>query len=345
MIRTHELLAFWRGFFGVSWPGQEMCVALAEKFLERVEVCDPKGLVALDGRPVMFLGNHQVYLESLLFNLAVSPLTRRPATTLAKSGHRDRWLGRFVELVFRYPGLPAYQPIEYFDRENADQAIGDTVRRLERIMAGGTSLMIHVEGTRRRSARRGRVIVLSPLWVGLAMSHDWPIVPVRFVGGLPAEDNGIKYDVPVDFGRQIVRVGRPIQKAELLALPAQERVPHIRAAINALQDCATERPGPADPEFGSAVSEWVARTGADPVAACIIEALRRSSQPLGPGCRVLVEAAARIRASRPARLALPPGPEGEWVARAAEFLFGRRQVDFATPVPVTPIVASGGGGR
>jgi 1-acyl-sn-glycerol-3-phosphate acyltransferase len=322
VIHTQALLSFWRDYFGLTWPGGEMCIALAEKFLDRVEVCDPKGFVALDGRPVLYLANHQVYLESLLFSVVVTPLTRVPPTTLAKMAHRDRWLGRFVDLVFSYPGLPQHQPIEYFDRENADQAIGQTLTRLDEIMKQGNSLMIHVEGTRRRSARRGRVIMLSPLWVGLAMAHDWPIVPVRFVGGLPFEDAGVKHDVPVGFGQQIIRIGRPITTAELLEIPVAERVPHVRAAINGLQDCATETPGAPDPDFATAVASWVERTGADPVAACILEALRRSSQNLGAGSRALLEAAARIASGRPAGLDARPGPQGEWLQRAAAFFFG-----------------------
>lgn len=323
MIQTNELLAFWRGYFDFSWPGQEMCVALAEKFMDRVEICDPKGVVALMGQPVLFLANHQVYLESLLFNLTVSPLTRRPTITLAKLAHRERWLGRFVDLVTSYPGLPTYKPIEYFDRENAETAIGETVARIDALMKGGSSLLIHVEGTRRRSARRGRVIMLSPLWVGLAMAHEWPIVPVRFVGGLPVEDEGFKHDLPVGFGRQIIRVGRPISTQELLGMPAQDRVPFVRASLNALQDCVTEMPGAPDPGFANEVLELVLRTGTDPVAATILEALRRTSQSLSAECRQLVEAADRVRAGRPAGLRYPNTPEGAWLSRVADFFLGK----------------------
>jgi 1-acyl-sn-glycerol-3-phosphate acyltransferase len=292
-----DRLGYWRRHFGLEWPGQEICAALAAKYLERVEVVDPKSLVALAGKPMLFLANHQCFVESLLFSYAVPPLCGRPVVALAKMAHRDGWLGRFVDLVFGYPGVPEHHAVEYIDRDDPD--VGTTVARLEAQVRGGHSLLIHVEGTRRRSARRGRVLAVSPLWIGLAMAHDWPIVPVRFVGGLPIEDLGYKLDAPYRHGRQIIRLGRPISCDELLRQPVDGRVSYVRAAINALQDCRTEEPGAPDHDFGIAVDRWTALTGAEPMAAVLLEGLRRWWS--GGGCR------ARSR-SRPATSPTPATP-------------------------------------
>ena len=329
-----DRLGYWRRHFGLEWPGQEICAALAAKYLERVEVDDPKSLVALAGKPMLFLANHQCFVESLLFSYAVPPLCGRPVVALAKMAHRDGWLGRFVDLVFGYPGVPEHHAVEYIDRDDPD--VGTTVARLEAQVRGGHSLLIHVEGTRRRSARRGRVLAVSPLWIGLAMAHDWPIVPVRFVGGLPIEDLGYKLDAPYRHGRQIIRLGRPISCDELLRQPVDGRVSYVRAAINALQDCRTEEPGAPDHDFGIAVDRWTAHTGAEPMAAVLLEGLRRwverrrvpSTLEESPGdftdaCDALV-AAADLHREAAAVLRVPPGPEGAWLARMAAFLFGPR---------------------
>jgi 1-acyl-sn-glycerol-3-phosphate acyltransferase len=322
-----DRLAYWRRFFELEWPGQELVAAVADKFLDRVEVVDPSALVALAGRPMLFLANHQCYLESLVFSYAVPPLCGVPATVLAKSAHRGRWLGRLVELVFGWPGLRPHHAVEYIDRDDPG-APAELLARLSAVLRRG-SLLVHVEGTRRRSAQRGRVLAVSPLWAELALATGAPVVPVRFVGGLPIDDGGAKLDAPVGMGKQMVRLGRPITSDELASVAAEERAGHLRAAINALQDCRTETPGAPDERFAAAAEEWSARTGAEPMAAVLLEALIRRVER-GPGrdpgdrCAALVAVARLHREGRTAVLRVSDDDEGRWLAGLAAFLFGPR---------------------
>jgi len=71
------------------------------------------------------------------------------------------------------------------------------------------SLMVHVEGTRAFTCRHA-VGKMSSAFVDLALKLGAPIVPVRFVGGLPVQPLQKGLEFPVDFGRQDYWIGRPI---------------------------------------------------------------------------------------------------------------------------------------
>jgi 1-acyl-sn-glycerol-3-phosphate acyltransferase len=322
-MKFAESVTFWKRLLGKdaeAWPGVHIFQALAEKFLSGVDIADPLAFAGIHGAPVLYLANHQVYLESMLFNMALAPLQGRPAVGLAKIEHRDRWLGRFIDLLFGYPGLHSPVAIEYFDRESPDATVRAVARLEDLANRDGQSILVHVEGTRRRCARRGRVQAMSPLWPEVAVKNGWAIVPVRFVGGLPVEDQGSKLDAPVGFGSQTIRVGAPIAAAELAPLGDEARVARVRGAINALQDNRTEEPEPADPIFAAAVDDWVQRSGVHPMAATILMALvrhRRATGSIDPLCDAL---AACAEDGRPLRA--PPSLDAAWVERLGRFLLG-----------------------
>ena len=320
-MRFRDALAYWHGIIGCDWPGAALAAALAEKFLAGVDVVDPLGLAQVYKRPCLYLANHQVFLESLMFNVVVPPLLGRPTVALGKREHHERWLGQLIDLLWDLPGGKPPAPIEYFDRENADEIVDVVGRLVERVESDGVSVLVHVEGTRRRSCRRGRVQAMSPLWTEVAVSHGWPIIPVRFVGGLPVEDLGLKFDAPVGYGKQIIRLGAPILPEELRDLSDAGRVARVRGAINELSDNLTEVPGTPDPAFAAEVEEQVERSGADRMAATILTALmhhRRAGAVLDPICASILAIADGYN------VALPPeaaplaayllGPQG----RAAE---------------------------
>ena len=69
-------------------------------------LADPDDFASLQGRGVIFLANHQVAVESLLFSALLSSLTGVSIQTIAKASHRDTWVGRLVELCLRRLVLP-----------------------------------------------------------------------------------------------------------------------------------------------------------------------------------------------------------------------------------------------
>jgi hypothetical protein len=263
-------------------------------------------------------------------------LHHRPIVGLAKSQHRDAWLGRFSERIWSQPGL-GRPYIEYIDRDQP--AVDQLIARLD-LRFESASLLVHVEGTRRRSARRGRVQAMNPIWTDLAATKGWAIVPVRFIGGLPVEDPGFKQDLPVGFGRQIIRLGPALTPDILARAGGVARMGLVRAAINELSDNRTEAPSAPDAEFGAAVAAWVARHGGEAPLAAILQAFLRRVRALRPEVTILADhgacrptdaidafaAACHLaeRTAMPVTLELADDAEGRWMRDLGRLLVGPR---------------------
>ena len=63
---------FWSGWFDKgSWPVEDLFYSLANKFVRRVVMDDPAAMEKIQGKSVLYLANHQVGIESLLFSIIV----------------------------------------------------------------------------------------------------------------------------------------------------------------------------------------------------------------------------------------------------------------------------------
>lgn len=72
-----------------AWPVEDIIFSVVRRFVRRVVVEDPEALAALRGHPVLFLGNHQTGIESLLFTIVAGALGERPIVSIAKQEHRN----------------------------------------------------------------------------------------------------------------------------------------------------------------------------------------------------------------------------------------------------------------
>ena len=296
--------AFWAGHFGLEqWPVADLYYGLLKRFVRRVVVADPAAFDAVRGRSLVYAANHQVGVESLLFSILASGLSGVTTATLAKAEHRETWLGRLIAHCFSYPGVADPGSIVFFDR--ADPASLPTLLAdIGRGMAGqGKSLMAHVEGTRALSCARPPVERMSGAIIDLALKAGAPVVPVRFVGGLPVEAVDERLEFPVGMGAQDVWIGRPMLPAELEALPYAERARAVIEAIATLGPApGEERPLPPDLAFQAKVRERADAGAADEVHAvlgCVLAELKdpceetralldpRGSEPLSPWSREL----------------------------------------------------------
>jgi 3-oxoacyl-(acyl-carrier-protein) synthase/3-hydroxymyristoyl/3-hydroxydecanoyl-(acyl carrier protein) dehydratase/1-acyl-sn-glycerol-3-phosphate acyltransferase len=308
---------FWRALFGVgAWPGEELALVLIERFVRRIRLEDPDAIARLRGKSVLFLANHQVGIESFLFGIAASAINGLTTLTLAKKEHRDSWLGRLIQLLFSYPGLRDPRVIAYFDRgdpASLPRILGEIGGMMR---ATGKNVMIHVEGTRARSCAQP-VTKMSGVFCDLAVQLDTPIVPVRFVFGLPREEAPERLEFPVGLGRQDYLFGAPIDPVELASIPYKERTERVLSAINALgPGPERETPLPGDPALERAALAWAQRTGAPLPYAVILAVLASREESLGP------ELAAIARGAREGALATDPTPAGAWLAELARRLYG-----------------------
>src|SRR5262249_42751917 len=92
---------YWRRRIGIGpWPIEDFYYGLIARFVGDVVFSDPEGFARVRGRSCLYLANHQVGIESLLFSVLAAGLSDTPTVTLAKAEHRSSWLGRLIAHSF-----------------------------------------------------------------------------------------------------------------------------------------------------------------------------------------------------------------------------------------------------
>jgi len=254
---------YWRDRIGIGpWLMEDLYYGLIARFVRDVVVVDPEAFDKVRGRSCLYLANHQVAIESLLFGVVVSALSGTPAVTLAKAEHKTSWLGTLIAHTFEHPGVSDLDLITFFERDDRESLTTIINEIATQMRSGRKSAMVHVEGTRSLSCRRP-VEKMSSAFIDMALAVNAPIVPVRFVGGLPAEELTERISFPLGFGQQDYWLGRPIYPEDLARMPYKDRKLAVISAINNLgPDYTAELPAAPDPAFGSLIESWTMRTGA-----------------------------------------------------------------------------------
>ncbi len=308
--------AFWDQWFGVGrWPVEDLYYGLIERFLGRVVMEDPDALDAVRGRSAIFLGNHQTGVESLLFSILASGLTEVPTVTLAKIEHRTTWLGRLIAHCFDYPGVRDPKLITFFDRDDKASLPAVMGELAAEMAKGGRSVMVHVEGTRSLDCRTP-VQKMSGGFIDMALAIGAPVIPVRFVGGLPGEPVETRLEFPVGMGRQDIWFGRPILPEELSALHYGTRKELVIDAINGLGPAnAVEQPSIGDAAFAERTEEWRSTRAVSHEHAalgCILE-----------DCAAPTEATRHLLEAASAADIETTSPEAAWLRELAIRVLGR----------------------
>ncbi|HNW34801.1 MAG TPA: hypothetical protein PKM25_07715 [Candidatus Ozemobacteraceae bacterium] len=203
--------------------------ALCGAFVSRVVIQNPASFAAVADQPVVFLANHQIGLESPLFMAIAYGLTGLPVQAVAKPDHVNAWLSFLLD--FAQDSLGDGHPFRlmYFDRQNP-QGLINALKQEGRREA---SLLVHVEGTRGLTANQP-VTRMSSIFLDMTIDKNIPVVPVRFVGGLPLHPIDERLDFPFDNGKQDYLIGKPILPGELKNLPYGQRPKYIMDLINNL---------------------------------------------------------------------------------------------------------------
>lgn len=310
------LRRFWTRWFDRGpWPVEDLYYGLVGRFVDRVVVEEPEAFAALRGRSVLYLANHQTGVESLLFSIVASALNEVPTVTLAKAEHRHTWLGRLIAHAFTYPGVTDPRVMTFFDREDRASLVRVVAELAAEMKGPGRSVMVHVEGTRALSCRP-RVEKMSGAFVDMALAVGAPIVPVRFVGGLPVDPVSTRLEFPAGMGRQEIRLGAPLSPERLAPLHYGARKELVLSAINGLGvPNAQEEPFAGDPGFEARVDAWQAARGVSHEHATLHEVL--AELPF-PGAEVRRLLGARTASA----LADDASPEGRWLLELGRRLLG-----------------------
>jgi acyl transferase domain-containing protein/3-hydroxymyristoyl/3-hydroxydecanoyl-(acyl carrier protein) dehydratase/1-acyl-sn-glycerol-3-phosphate acyltransferase len=311
-----SLRSFWTRWFDRGpWPVEDLYYGLVGRFVGRVVVEDPAAFAALRGRSVLYLANHQTGVESLLFSIVASALNEVPTVTLAKAEHRTTWLGRLIAHSFAYPGVTDPRVMTFFDREDKASLVRVIGELAAEMKGPGRSVMVHVEGTRSLSCRNP-VEKMSGAFIDMALAVGAPVVPVRFVGGLPADSLEKRLEFPLGMGRQDIRLGKPLMPEVLAGLHYGARKELVVAAINGLGvPNALEQPFRGDPDFERRVNAWQAAHDVSHEHATLHEVLVELEDP-GEEVRRL------LAAPDAAALAGDESPAGRWLLEMGRRLLG-----------------------
>jgi acyl transferase domain-containing protein/3-hydroxymyristoyl/3-hydroxydecanoyl-(acyl carrier protein) dehydratase len=305
---------FWSPWFDRGpWPVEDLYYSLIARFVRRVVVTDPQAFAALRGRSLLYLGNHQVGVESLLFSIIASALGDVPTVTLAKEEHRTTWLGRLIEHCFTYPGVEDPKVITFFDREDK-ASLPAILGELAAEMSGpGRSVMVHIEGTRSLDCTT-KVEKMSGAFLDMAMAVDAPVVPIRFVGGLPRQTLQKRLEFPIGMGQQDIWIGRPILPEQLQNMHYGERKRLVIDSINSLGPAPDdEQPLAGDAGFDAKVRTWQEAHGVSHEHAVLAEVLAEIPEP--------TEEVARLLAAESSS-SLNTGDSGPWLSELGRRLLG-----------------------
>jgi 3-hydroxymyristoyl/3-hydroxydecanoyl-(acyl carrier protein) dehydratase len=299
------------------WIGEDVAKGLCNTFVRHLNIEDPKAFDQVKHSSALFLGNHQVQIESILFPLLAQVLTGSRIVTIADAKHRTGSLGQLNDRLFTCPGVNNPHAIIYFNR-NDRQSMFNIIDGLKSAIADhGISVFLHVEGKLGLSCRNP-VRGLSSVFVDLALAEYLPIVPVRFVGGLPIAQMKGTLDFPVGYCKQDYYVGRPIMPDELRTLTYAQRRRLVIEAINNLGPSNQEEvPGAPNPAFGKAVKAWIDKTGVTEFNAVLFKAIEALTSTSAEETRDLIKAAGGDRTG------LGDDAKGRWLSEMADWLFAQ----------------------
>ena len=312
-----------------KWLIEDLFDGLTDRYVNSVRLPAASTLDDLRGRPAIYLGNHQVQIESLVVSNLLPALTGVPMTTVAHMKHRHRWIGQAIAAVDSYPGSAGPAQIAYFDQAEPETMFELVNDVRSKMAVGKHSFFVHADGTRSQSSRDVTHKV-SSVFIDLAIEMGVPIVPVRFSGGLPVEPIDGKAEVPTGHGTQDYWIGEPIEPELLASLPMKERTAHVVGAINTLGGTnANERPNPGDAAFAARVADHQGRTGVSEVFAAMWEVLE--------DCEDASDETMLLREAMYTGAYESDSTErGEWLDLLASLLLGRRNDSMAVVVLSAP---------
>ena len=117
------------------------------------------------------------------------------------------------------------------------------------------------------------VTQVSGVFLDMALSAGYPIVPVRFSGCLPVDPgkDAQRLEFPTGFTRQDLYIGSPILPESLGNTGLLERKERVCSAMNQLgPDLSVELPNPPDLDFEKRVEHLVAGSGIEAARAAVM---------------------------------------------------------------------------
>lgn len=288
-LNLEPLSQFWQQRLGMApgWIGDDVYTSFVSHYVSGVELEDPQDFASLQGRSVLFLGNHQVQIESLLITAIASCLTQTQVVTMANAKHERGWVGQLVRQIFSYPGCQDPRNIVYFEQSKPESMMSLIEGFKADVASRGVSVMVHAPGTRAQSSHEV-VEKVSSMFIDMVLELNMPIVPVSFAGGLPSEPIEGKLEFPYEHGAQRYILGRAIRPEQLKQLPYAQRRGLILSCINGLGRPYLDFTAPANASLAARVAQLEAE-GLEHINATLLANLEALPKP-GAATRALLAA-------------------------------------------------------
>jgi hypothetical protein len=212
----------------------KMLGCLFNQFVRNVLVEDIDDFKSIEGKPFMYLANHQTGIESLVINgisLEKSQYIMAVAKKELSSSVND--VGVLARLYYSHGEAERRSSGLFFiDRESPLTILSRIKELMERIIKENIACLVHLDGTRAVSCHEETKNVNSVI-IDEAVRLDIPLVPLRMTGGLPFEGDR-KLDYPVNAGKQDYWIGKSIRSAMLKPMNLKERKDYILGKLNSL---------------------------------------------------------------------------------------------------------------
>ena len=312
-----KIFEYGRNLFHLGpWLFENITRSLCARFIRYVILEDPAAFEKVRNRSLLYLGNHQIQVESMLFPLLAQVLTQRRIVTIADAAHKTGWIGALNDIVYSHPGIHYPKNIVYFDQNDRKSLFNIIDKFKEQIKKEGISVFLHTEG-RLGLTCKNPVKVLSSVFIDMALESDLPIVPVRFTGGLPVEKLEKTLDFPVGYGKQDYYIGTPILPETLKKLNYADHRKLVINAINHLGGAnAQETPGKPAPDFINAVASYRKQTGASEVKAVLFKALDMLTEIPEKEAHEML-----LRRGHGEKIQFQDNDKGRWMKRLTDWLF------------------------
>ena len=318
LLDAEQLRAYGQRTTGTGpWTGQDLSLGLLSRFVRAVRLDDPVAFEQVRRGPVLYLGNHQVQIESMLFPMVTTALTGVHIVTIAKEEHREGWIGPLSRFSYKYPGVTYPPVIIYFNQRDPKSMFKILEQLREELTVHGHSVFVHVEGELGLSCRHP-VKRLSTVFLDLAQKLSVPIVPVRLAGGLPVGVMEEPLDFPLGFAAQDYHLGRPVLPGQLAGLPLAQRRDLVLDALNGTgPDRVLERPHEPDAAFQAVVARWRREREVGQVQAVVLATLDRLDSP----CQ---QTLTLLRGISLGKLTVNDDARGRWLAKVCRWLTGAK---------------------
>ena len=320
-LDTAVVQAFWRTHAGAQDTlVEDLTLALMRRFVRTIELADPAAFGALRGRGVLYLANHQLDLESALFVSAAAGLQGTVTTAIARQELGESWIGPFFDTCFAHPQIRDPHMLLLIDRGSPEAVLQALAAAVQAAAAQARSLLVHVEGKHALQARQ-EVEVASTSLIDLAVTNNMPIVPVRFLGGVPLESIAEPLAFPPGYGQQDFLIGAPLLPEALASLPSAARRAAVLAGLNGFGERWRRETPAGDADFGAAVAAWRQAKGVSEVQAVLWRTLAEAPNPSAE-TEVLLALAAGDSTRVEARARELDPLRRRWLAQASRSLFG-----------------------